>query len=328
MSLFGDRFFNFHTIFFSSFNKQITKIKTMNFIADDNICGNGNNPLRKMMNTTTPLEIFPGKMSNMERNSGKIENEFMEFKAMNQNIDMIPIPQGIQMDSQRMNNDMGSNWVNEFNQMNLNPHVPQVQHQVTPQYPQQYTQGQQMFQNNLHLQHHQQQQQQQLYQQQVSNPPQTTSFGSGIFNNIQNKFSSSMKSFTDFQSFDNAFNEVEKDLQEEEIPTIIEEKDNKSFANIAQSVFNIMNNTKPTMNISNTTSDKFKTSKFMDLMQRISNKEVELDTQGEKLVHSTNGVDINAPQNSNTTGMFESAIEMGSNFGFKVEKSNWDGEFI
>lgn len=299
----------------------------MNFIGDEAICGTVNNPLRKVINVSTPMELFPGKNPNVERQPGRIENEFMEFKAMNKNIDMIPVPQGIQMDIQR-NNDMGSNWVDEFSQMSLmnQQTISHAQHQQRAQHQQQqqfqYTQSQPIYHNNhnIHLQNHHV----------TPAAPATTVFGSGIFNNIQNTLSSSMKSLTDFQAFDNAFTEVEKDLQdvmEEEIPKVlIEEEDNKNFANIAQSVFNIMNNTQPSMNVSTTTCDKFKTSKFMDLMQRISNKEVEIDSEGEKLINVTNKGEGNV---NNGTGMFDSAIEMGSKFGFKVEKSNWeDGDFI
>ncbi|QPG74603.1 hypothetical protein FOA43_001935 [Brettanomyces nanus] len=100
--------------------------------------------------------------------------------------------------------------------------------------------------------------------------------------------------------FDSAFNNIEKQLSEhgnnirvnnsemnvkEKTMGPIGEVDKIKFAQLAQSVFNTMNSASP-KNASNEMNEKFKQSKFMNLMDRISKREVEINDKKDKFVDS------------------------------------------
>lgn len=290
---------------------------------NDSSCSAANNPLMKALQL--PGGVYGSvqqkqqQMQQIPAEHNVLETEFREFKNMNQGIDLLPLPLRVQP--------LDSNWVQEFSQMNL--HADNAYQPIDSSMP--------IPMQQQHVQHQQQYPITQIhYQTPMTQPSQmgalSRSFGSGLFQQYQQQQQNmigSMKSMTDM--FDSAFQDVEKELQEKEEeqqqqqqPTIIEEDTN--LANIALSVLNIMQSTKIQPTVSTNTKEKFQQSKFMNLMQRISNKEVELDTVGEKFVDNY-GKDINSNDNE-AESMFESAEKMGAQFGFQVNKNDWQGDFV
>lgn len=145
--------------------------------------------------------------------------------------------------------------------------------------------------------------------------------------------------------FDAIFSELEGDLnselqsqekiiEEEDTHPIVDEEDKIKFAILAQNVFNTMNNTPK--NISANTSNKFKASGFMQLMNRISNREIEISNDKKKLVDQ-NGMDIRSDLadplaglqiNDKLNSSFDAAIKVTQNTPVGVNTSSWQGDFI
>ncbi|VEU22132.1 DEKNAAC103161 [Brettanomyces naardenensis] len=137
--------------------------------------------------------------------------------------------------------------------------------------------------------------------------------------------------------FDSAFNEVEQQLRETPVEETkkgdapMMENDKIKFAEIAQSVFNTMNSS--TGNVSKETNDKFKQSKFLDLMGRISKREVEINDQNDKFVDSQ-GHDIRddladplkdlREEDLRGMGPFESAKVVHEKIGDHLTSSAWE----
>lgn len=147
--------------------------------------------------------------------------------------------------------------------------------------------------------------------------------------------------------FDNAFNEIENELaplnqqnqnhqnneEEETINNTNDEDDKIKFAILAQNVFNLMNNTPK--NVSSTTSNKFKNSGFMQLMNKISNREIEISNDKMKLVDQ-NGNDIrsdlsdplaNMDLNNVLDSSYNSALKVSQNIPVNVDLNSWQGDF-
>lgn len=149
--------------------------------------------------------------------------------------------------------------------------------------------------------------------------------------------------------FESEFSAVEEELtrsnvqqdhpiQREQVPVeepaaqasheAIDESDKIRFAQIAQSVFNTMNTTP---GVSGTTSDKFKNSNFMKLMDRVSKREVEINDDRDKFIDSK-GHDIRDDlpdplrdlRESDLRGPFESAKVVHEQMGDHLTSSAWE----
>lgn len=145
--------------------------------------------------------------------------------------------------------------------------------------------------------------------------------------------------------FENMFNDIEtellpdqesqtqKNVEEDELTKKVDEDEKIKFAILAQNVFNSMNNTP--RNISSKTSNKFKQSGFMQLMSKISNREIEISGDKMKLVDQS-GNDIrsslidplsNLNLDDNLESSFNSALKISQNVPVKVDRNSWQGDF-
>lgn len=287
----------------------------MSFMGDNGSCSVGSNPLRKALNVGGPLEVFPGRIhasEGLQGPSGRLEAEFADFRARNGAVEMVPVPQALQMSHTNQvpyhaSNEANS-WVREFNQMNLGPKPQQY-----PNYTPMARQANGMHAHAMPMHTH------------AVQTIQPTPAPLGFMGTLQNTLSNSMKSITELQAFDAAFGEVEKELEEDPI-----EEDRSSFANVAQSVFNIMNGAPQ-----GKTADKFKKSRFMDLMQRISTREVEIE--GEAFVTRATpavpaptaipAIPVRAEHEISQPGAFAGAVQFSAQYGVQVKTSEWEGEF-
>lgn len=128
-------------------------------------------------------------------------------------------------------------------------------------------------------------------------------------------------------------NQNQKNIEEEELKKKADEDEKIKFAILAQNVFNSMNNTP--RNISSNTSNKFKQSGFMQLMNKISNREIEISSDKMKLVDEK-GNDIrsvvvdplsNLGLSDNLESSFNSALKISQNVPVKVDINSWQGDF-
>lgn len=128
-------------------------------------------------------------------------------------------------------------------------------------------------------------------------------------------------------------NQSQKNAEEEELTRKADEDEKIKFAILAQNVFNSMNNTP--RNISSKTSNKFKQSGFMQLMNKISNREIEISGDKMKLVDQS-GNDIrssivdplsNLNLSDNLESSFSSALKISQKVPVKVDMNSWQGDF-
>ena len=123
----------------------------------------------------------------------------------------------------------------------------------------------------------------------------------------------------------------EQEKAEREPQTILDEDDKIKFAILAKSVFNLMNETPK--HISSTTSNKFKQSGFMQLMNKISNREIEISNDKRKLVDQS-GADIRSAlpdplSNINTIleSSFDAAVRISAANNATTNADAWQSEF-
>lgn len=175
-------------------------------------------------------------------------------------------------------------------------------------------------------------------------PSALASFASATsLQNLSNNGLTKSASFTNMNlEFDSAFNELEEEInQGEEAPIaeeadkieVDEEEDKIKFAQLAQSVFSVMSNTPK--NVSSATSEKFKQSNFLKLMNRISTREVEINKEKNRFIDS-NGEDIrnilpdplkdikDELKNNNANSPFESAKIIHEQLGEQLRPNAWE----
>lgn len=342
----------------------------MSFFNESSACQASANPLSKVINTTTNERNNFGSLNNTQNDQlqhssnskihnfqnidTSIQNDFNNFTTVNHlNNDFISNtfePNVLQQQQQHMNMQMQiqnsqlqnqhNNWASDFKSF-TSPEINNIMLQQTNQ-PQQQNQHQHQHQQHIPL-HQNTFRVQSNYTQAYNIPGQLYQTRQQQQEIHTQKSSTSLKELND--SFDNVFNELDTDLsnanqaqqakeEEEENKNVKNDEEDKiKFAILAQNVFNIMNNTPK--NVSSSTSAKFKQSGFMQMMNKISNREIEISNDKTKLVDQ-NGSDIRSDLSNPLANMkindvlespYDSAIKVSQNTTVKVDTNSWQGDF-
>lgn len=259
-------------------------------------------------------------------------------------------------------NNTPQNWSNEFTKLSLQESG--YEQQMDSQEHQMNIQGRQMNGQDSELlssaySRFQHQQFAQPHQQRSYLPLQKDTVMPHSGSTSLNQLHNNSEQFAELEDeFDSAFTELENELnvenqkvEEEEDQMVgssvsqsttktetgnpgLNEEDKIKFAVLAKNVFNIMNNTPK--GISSDTSDKFKQSSFMQLMNKISTREIEISNDKKKLVDQ-NGVDIRSrledplrdlKDNVALESPFEAALKVSENTALRVDSNSWQGDFI
>lgn len=332
----------------------------MSFFNETSACQAASNPLSKIVDTTNNehhnlngisssqsgrTSQIPQTVHHFQNIDSSIQHEFDNFSSPGHNFQLNnelshqkmelnefaqPFSHQMSMQHQPQQN----SWVSDFRSFSLSDSAPQIsQHQQ-----QQPNQRQQMsnFAHplsslNRHTTH-------------IQSP--NMSISSNHQNvGLEHPSTTSLKELNN--EFDNAFTEVENEInivsstqnqssieEEESTKVVNDEEDKIKFAILAQNVFNMMNNTPK--HVSSSTSNKFKQSGFMQLMNKISNREIEVSNDKQKLVDQ-NGKDIrsdlsdplaNLQINDLLDSPFNSALKVSQNTVVKVDLNSWQGDFV
>lgn len=339
----------------------------MSFLNDATSCQGAANPLNKFIETSNgnqDLNNFQNinnqnnlsrqnihNYNNIDRSLQNDFNNFAETTPASLNSNIIPNSisvnntHHIQYSNHVANNTQQTEWIQDFNDLSLQDGRQYQQMGLNPSLQQQQQQQQQAHQQRMHYQLPNQIQNQRL------NLNTSRSYTSRLTSNSQQQTQQQDIPQQDFDEinnkFDDMFNEVENDINKDQntqsneeedasINTPNDEEDKIKFAMLAQNVFNVMNNTPK--HVSSNTSDKFKQSGFMQLMRRISSREIEISKDKKKFVDQ-NGIDINSNVNQTlpnplnsvhsdiTDSAFDSAVKIGQKESIKVESSAWQGDF-
>lgn len=248
-----------------------------------------------------------------------LQYDFNQFNQQHQqphqsfsNSGFIPQQQQQQQQHQsQFQNQANSQWINDFQKMNIN-NIPQEEHiQQLRQANQQgwinEFQSMQQMDSSQHQQQQMQQQNQQHQQQYNSNAFQMRS--NMMLNNSSMMYDQQQRTnlqqqqsnietddmYDMFEQVENELNELKTLVKEEEKQK--EEEMNKDesekilFAQIAKNVFNTMNGTNKNNTINSNTSQKFQNSNFLKLMQKIGERKIEINNEGNKFIDE-NGNDI------------------------------------
>lgn len=316
----------------------------MSFFSDQG-CSAQQNPLNKIINVPRePVGSSFGGIGHPQQQGLRLdlsrEQELVDFRMMNNfgGVDVTPglidrnsILPSVPVEKLQQSTLTG-NWVNEFHQLNINEGI-QVQHQHQHQQQQNgyaHSQAAQLSGNaNANV----------MGMADIRNAALSRgqmNIGQGLLNMTQSSIGNTFKSVTSISSlskeFDSAFSEIENEIEEEmpavddEPPAVIHSDEDKvKFAQLANSVFTMMNNTPK--GVSTETAGKFKQSNFMNLMNRISNREVELSIGNDALVDSQ-GRDIHDKALENLgLASFETARQRAQQWGVEAKASNWQADF-
>jgi hypothetical protein len=340
----------------------------MSFFNEQGLCQASVNPLHKIIDTSnnnshlnnfrTSQNVGSSKQQNIhhfQNVDSLVQNEYnnysnqvdQDFESVNNILPKsIDISHNFQYPQNQISNQkiMQQNWSQDFNRLSVQDNNEQLHeqfheqpiHTLNPIVNMNSMNQQHLLlsniplanirNNNLELYRNQQQQQQQF----VNESP-TEIHSSANLNNLSNEF-------------ENAFSEIETELkmetqsenqkaEEEEIVTTNDEEDKIKFAILAQNVFNIMNNTPK--HVSSTTSNKFKASGFMQLMNKISNREIEVSNDKKKLVNQY-GMDIRSELSDPLAGLsmnetldssFNSAVKVSQTKPIDVNANTWQSDF-
>ncbi|KAK6460818.1 hypothetical protein DFJ63DRAFT_317236 [Scheffersomyces coipomensis] len=236
----------------------------------------------------------------------RLNSEFQQFNNGNDFASSFASqfkPQIPQQNIQQQPQLHNGNWVNDFSNLAINQpqgpihqhHPAQQQHQqpnVRSDWNQQFLQ-----QDNSQVQFQQPQQQNQQFMPNYANGlamRNSPLFAQQQHQQVQPQVSEHQelhKMQQESKHFDNEFDMLEKELQDqepaqdEELKTV-DDSDKERFAETARQVQHSMQSATSTQE----TKSKFENSNFLKLMSSISNRQVELS--GDKLVNSTNGEDI------------------------------------
>ena len=335
----------------------------MSFFNESSACQASSNPLSKVVDTTTNERhnvngynnFQSGRSSQIQNNLSRFQNvdnsvqhEYNNFSSSGQNFHLnddfslhdVRLNEPPQSQVQQANvymHSQSNNWVSDFRSFSLSDASPQLSQQHQNQ---QSHQSQQLANHPLSSMH--------IYGHQMQSPNLTISANHlSLDAQHQQNRQSSTNLMELNNEFDNAFSEVENEIniaspsqnqsskeEEESNKVVNEEEDKVKFAILAQNVFNIMNNTPK--HVSSNTSNKFKKSGFMQLMNKISNREIEISNDRKKLVDQ-NGNDIrsdlsnplsNLQMNDILESPFDSAIKVSQTTAVKVDSNSWQGDFV
>lgn len=335
----------------------------MSFFNESSACQAASNPLSKIVDTTTNERhntsgfnnFQSGRSAQVQNNFSRFQNvdntvqhEYNNFSNSGQNFHLnnefslhdVGLNEPQQSHIQQANLHMQSqpnNWVSDFRSFSLSDAAPQhlQQHQSQQSY-----QGQSQQHANHPLSS------MNLYGHQMQSPHMSSTTKVSLDAQQQQNRQSSTNLMEMNNEFDSAFSELENEInttsvsqnqsakeEEENSKVVNEEEDKVKFAILAQNVFNIMNNTPK--HVSSNTSNKFKQSGFMQLMNKISNREIEISNDKKKLVDQ-DGNDIrsdlsnplaNLQMNDILESSFDSALKVSQTTAVKVDSNSWQGDF-
>lgn len=337
----------------------------MSFFNDSSVCQSVANPINKILDVSTKSDIGNFRTENIVQDSSNIhqyrkldntlQNEFYKFVESPHNnphtfifpqeITRERIPDSIQMGLETISSSQ-HDWTKDFMNLDLRDNHERQLYQTNQ--TQVLNQNGSKF-DTFHSQRH---------------PPlRSMTHMSSIQSNLRSsgdlEFSEHENTHVHLAELDNqfdaAFTEVEQELvidtqkaeDEEtdqhssaeglgttgrvELENKFEDEDKTKFANLARSVFDIMNNTPKGVSLN--TTNKFKQSGFMQLMNKISMREIEISNDKKKFVDQ-DGIDIRTniddplhqlgADDEPLQSPFEAAMKVSPN----VNSNAWQGDFI
>lgn len=337
----------------------------MSFFNDQSSCQTSSNPLNKILDSSIDHSQFNNFKNNgtllnnsnihsLQHIDSSVQNDFNNFSnQLNQSFELSPANMitpnafnarnGTTMDqSFHLPNNLQANWSQDFNKLSISDNRAQIS-QPNNQQQQHYNQQQHhnpmnalssnlypnQFSSNMQRLHNFNQQQQIPIQASIqSQLHEVNKEFDTMFNEVETELN------TDFQSQGKLFDDdLEKDQEKDDTNIeLIDEEDKIKFAMLAQNVFNIMNNTPKT--VSSQTTDKFKASAFMQLMNKVSNREIEISADKKRLVDQS-GSDIRSNLSdplaglnlSDTLGSFDAAARVAQSSSIDINANNWQSDF-
>ena len=322
-------------------------------IFSESACQAGANPLNKFVENAANADIGNfqkafeqkqhGNFHSFQSIDSSVQNSFDNFTSLN-NEKLVP-PQSFyhhpqnqnlsaQLNQQRVHHlQPQGGWVNDFNNLSLSDHQ---KHPATINEHQEPRHFQPYAQKPVHS----------FTSRQLNAPILLNKSHATEQNVATHAFESNMAMSHIKEAnkeFDSVFSEVESELitesvtpnqrtEEEEASISANNEEEKiQFAMLARKVFVTMNDTPK--HVSTATSNKFKQSGFMQLMNQISNREIEISDDQKKLVDQ-NGVDIRSALSDPLSSLeshdilespFESARKVTNGM---VDSKSWQSEFV
>lgn len=335
----------------------------MSFFNDSSVCQSTANPINKFLDTSTKANLSNFRTDNIANNDiqtfhqyrnldTSVQNEFHQFTESAKNsLHFNVTPQGITGERFLNNTRRGQletfngtqqDWSKDFMNLNLRDN-----HERPLQQPQF------MNQNNSTLESFQSQHRHEPLRN-ISHFPLNQS-GLTLNKNIESlRQKNTQIQYAELNNeFDTAFTEVEEELNTDsqkvdencdqhsleglssssqvDLENTSEDQDKTKFADLAKNVFDIMNNTPK--GVSMNTSNKFKQSGFMQLMNKISSREIEISNDKNKFVDQ-HGVDIRTKIDDPLQNLgaddepLKTPFEAASKVSRNVDSNAWQGDFI